>query len=122
MIVFSGGIPRELIRNVTEIFIEAKGKIEIPKVFNKLIKFYRGSTFDIITTWKVIFNKKIYDFRKEIKFSNIEEEIKMTIIETIDKFVIEDLYKNKINIVDEINTIYYKKVKNTSQISKFLSS
>jgi hypothetical protein len=107
MIVYSGGIPRELIRNITEIFIEAKGKMDIPKeIIDKFKRIYGTSTRNILTTWKVIFDKKIYDFKKEIKFSNIDERNKMDILEFLEKLEIDDLSNNKINAVEEINSIY----------------
>lgn len=73
--VLSGGIPRELIRNLREVSMEF-GKDIIP-----------------IEAWKILFVKKISDFKKEVKLSSSSEDIKTEMYDIADQLAPYDLFR-----------------------------
>ncbi len=64
--VLSGGIPRELMRNLSEVSMNVKWEDINP-----------------IKAWKKLFKKKIRDFKKEVKLASISEDIKTEIYEKV---------------------------------------
>ena len=70
--VLSGGIPRELIRNLREVSMKFRNDI-IP-----------------IEAWDILFVKKIRDFKKEVKLCSINEDIKTEMYNIADQLAPHD--------------------------------
>jgi AAA+ ATPase superfamily predicted ATPase len=77
--VLSGGIPRELIRNLREVSMEF------------------GKDINPIKAWKILFVKKISDFKKEVKLSSINEDIKTEIYDIGDQLAPANLFNRELN-------------------------
>jgi hypothetical protein len=82
--VLSGGIPRELMRNLREISMN----VEWPDIIS-------------IEAWKILFEKKIHDFKKGVKLATISEDIKTEIYEKIyeiaDQVASDNLFNMELN-------------------------
>lgn len=85
--VLSGGIPRELIRNIREVSMEFENEI-IP-----------------IEAWKILFEKKIRDFKKEVKLSSISEDIKTETYDIADQLAPYDLF-SEFKLREPIEKLY----------------
>lgn len=86
--VLSGGIPRELIRNLREVSMEF-GKDIIP-----------------IEAWKILFEKKISDFKKEVKLSSISEDIKTEMYDIADQLAPYDLFTVEFKLRESVEELY----------------
>jgi len=81
--ILSGGIPRELIRNLREVYM----------------KFGKD---DIIPTkaWKLLFEKKIRDFKNEVMLTSISEDIKYDIADQL------ALFNGEIQLRETLDGLY----------------
>ena len=68
--VLSGGIPRELMRNLSEVSMNVKWDDTNPT------KAWENWKDINPKAWEILFDKKIRDFKKEVKLASISEDIK----------------------------------------------
>jgi ABC-type dipeptide/oligopeptide/nickel transport system ATPase subunit len=95
--VLSGGIPRELMRNLRQVSMNVEWKDISP-----------------IEAWKILFDKKIRDFKNEVKLASISEDIKTEIYEKIyeiaDQVAPDNLFNMELNNTAEQEKKFIKEI------------
>lgn len=86
--VLSGGVPRELIRNLRVVYMAS-------------IK-----NFSPIEAWKVLFKKKICNFRNEVKLTSLGENMKTEIYEVVEQLTPDSAFTRHIKLKEEVEEIY----------------
>jgi hypothetical protein len=86
--VLSGGVPRELIRNLREVLIARENDV-VP-----------------IEAWEILFRKKVCDFRNEAKLAQISEDVKTEVYEIANKLMRDDLSAMKTGLREKLEKIY----------------